>query len=401
MAIKRMPAGWLARKLDELGTVGRGKSKHRPRDDARLFGGQYPFVQTGNVKKANLYLTEHEQTYSEFGLAQSKLWDPGTLCITIAANIADTAILGMRACFPDSVVGFVADAEKADVRFIKYYIDTIRLQVRAVSHGTTQDNLSLDKLLRFDFVVPSVGTQRYIADILSAYDDLIENNTKRIKILEEMARSLYREWFVQFRFPGHEKVKLVNTAIGASPQGWRVAPLTQVFEIQYGKTLPKAEMQNTGPYPVYGAGGIIGRYTEANIESTTALITSRGAGSGTTWRARRPGFVTNNSFIIRRGDTAPFSNAAAIQLVLEHANIAAVVGGAAQPQLTIEGLSAVLTAVPPRALGARLDELIAPSIGLADTLHRANEGLSATRDILLPRLISGEIDVSSLPDPAA
>ena len=100
---------WNPRTLDELGDVRRGRSRHRPRDAQHLYGGPYPFVQTADVKHAQLYLTEYSQTYSEAGLAQSRLWEAGTLCITIAANIADTAILGIEACFPASVIGFVAE----------------------------------------------------------------------------------------------------------------------------------------------------------------------------------------------------------------------------------------------------------------------------------------------------
>ncbi|MFM9100653.1 MAG: restriction endonuclease subunit S, partial [Cyanobium sp.] len=96
---------WRPAKLDELGHVGRGRSRHRPRNANFLYGGPYPFFQTGDIKAANCYLTEFSQTYSEAGLAQSKLWQPGTLCITIAANIAESAILGIPGCFPDSVVG--------------------------------------------------------------------------------------------------------------------------------------------------------------------------------------------------------------------------------------------------------------------------------------------------------
>jgi len=110
---------WQKVKLNELGFVGRGKSRHRPRNAAFLYGGLYPFFQTGDIKAAGLYLKEYTQTYSEEGLAQSKLWEPGTLCITIAANIAESAILGIKGCFPDSIVGFIADPQKADVRFIK------------------------------------------------------------------------------------------------------------------------------------------------------------------------------------------------------------------------------------------------------------------------------------------
>ena len=104
------PVDWTPFRLDDLGFVGRGRSRHRPRDDESLYGGVYPFFQTGDIKAATLYLTEYSQTYNEKGLAQSRLWQPGTVCITIAANIAETAILGIPGCFPDSVVGFVPDA---------------------------------------------------------------------------------------------------------------------------------------------------------------------------------------------------------------------------------------------------------------------------------------------------
>ena len=137
-------------------------------------------------------------------MAQSKLWEPGTLCITIAANIADTAILGVRGCFPDSVVGFVADPGKADVRYVKYYMDTLQSRMQGVSRGTTQDNLSLEKLLGFELLVPPLGEQHRIAGVLGSYDELIENNLRRIQILDEMSRALFREWFVDSRPPGKQ-----------------------------------------------------------------------------------------------------------------------------------------------------------------------------------------------------
>jgi type I restriction enzyme S subunit len=230
---------WTHKKLDELGFVGRGKSKHRPRNDPSLYGGTYPFIQTGEVKSADLYISGHTQTYNEKGLAQSKLWEPQTLLITIAANIAETAILKIKACFPDSIVGFIADPAESDVRFIKYSIDAMKLRMQSISRGTTQDNLSLDKLLSFDFHAPGVKTQRKIAAILSAYDDLIENNTRRIKILEEMAQALYREWFVHFRIPGHEKVKMVPSPIGTVPKGWDVKPITDAVAVSPRTVVPK------------------------------------------------------------------------------------------------------------------------------------------------------------------
>ena len=122
--------------LDQLGSVSRGRSRHRPRDAEFLYGGSYPFVQTGDVKKAGLYLRDFEQTYSEAGLAQSKLWPVGTLCITIAANIAETSILDIEACFPDSVIGFIAEPEKADARFVKYLFDAaLKMRFQSFTQG--------------------------------------------------------------------------------------------------------------------------------------------------------------------------------------------------------------------------------------------------------------------------
>ncbi|HYG22535.1 MAG TPA: restriction endonuclease subunit S [Verrucomicrobiae bacterium] len=149
-----IPQGWEWRELNELGFLGRGKSRHRPRNEASLYGGPYPFFQTGDIKEARIFLRSHTQTYGEAGLAQSKLWQPGTLCITIAANIGETAILAKTGCIPDSVVGFVPDLEKSDAFYVKMYLESIKQQMQNVSRGTTQDNLSVEKLLGFRVLTP-------------------------------------------------------------------------------------------------------------------------------------------------------------------------------------------------------------------------------------------------------
>ena len=221
---------WDYKTLDELGEISRGKSKHRPRNDPSLFGGAYPFIQTADVKNAEFYLTEYSETYNEKGLQQSKLWPKGTLCITIAANIADTAILGIDACFPDSIMGFIPYSDKANVKFIKYAFDILQKDCKQISQGAAQDNLSWEKLSTIKFPAPPIEIQNKIASVLSAYDDLIENNRHQIKLLEEAARRLYREWFVDFRFPGHEQVQIVDGV----PEGWEKKKLTDIADIQYG-----------------------------------------------------------------------------------------------------------------------------------------------------------------------
>lgn len=218
--------------LDKLGSVSRGKSKHRPRNDKTLFGGKYPFIQTADVKAAGLYLTEYNETYSDKGLAQSKLWPAGTLCITIAANIADTTILGIDACFPDSVMGFIPYEGVSNVKFVKYAFDILQRDCKKISQGTAQDNLSWKKLSTIKFPAPDIEIQDRIVSVLSVYDDLIENNQKQIKLLEEAAQRLYKEWFVNLRFPGYEDVKIVDGV----PEGWTYKRVEEFGEVTTGKT---------------------------------------------------------------------------------------------------------------------------------------------------------------------
>lgn len=228
--------------LDKLGSVSRGKSKHRPRNDKSLFGGKYPFIQTADVKAAGLYLTEYTETYSDKGLAQSKLWPAGTLCITIAANIADTTILGIDACFPDSVMGFVPYEGVSNVKFVKYAFDILQRDCKKISQGTAQDNLSWKKLSTIKFPAPDIEVQDRIVNILSVYDDLIENNQKQIKLLEEAAQRLYKEWFVDLHFPGYEDVNIVDGV----PEGWNKQKISDLGEIVTGKTPLTAKEQYYG-----------------------------------------------------------------------------------------------------------------------------------------------------------
>lgn len=217
--------------LDKLGSVSRGKSKYRPRNDKTLFGGKYPFIQTADVKAAGLYLIEYTETYNDKGLAQSKLWPAGTLCITIAANIADTTILGIDACFPDSVMGFIPFDGVSNVKFVKYAFDILQRDCKKISQGTAQDNLSWKKLSTIKFPSPDIEIQNKIVSILSVYDDLIENNKKQIKLLEEAAQRLYKEWFVDLRFPGYEDVEVIDGV----PVSWKKVSLTEIAPILTGK----------------------------------------------------------------------------------------------------------------------------------------------------------------------
>ena len=142
-----LPQGWTWARFPELGEFGRGKSKHRPRNEPKLFNpGIYPLVQTGEVARANNVIDEYHSKYSEAGLAQSKMWPAGTLCITIAANIADSAMLGFDACFPDSVVGFIPCEPLSDTRYFLAFMKTARENLLKFAPSTAQKNINLEIL---------------------------------------------------------------------------------------------------------------------------------------------------------------------------------------------------------------------------------------------------------------
>lgn len=154
---------WEKYKFNELGTLERGRSKHRPRNDPKLFGGKYPFIQTGDVARSGMYITEHTQTLSEVGAEQSKLFPKGTLCITIAANIGDVSILTYDCCFPDSVVGFTPN-ERTLSEYIYYLMSTLQREIEANAPATAQKNINLRILNDLQLDIPSVAEQTQIVN---------------------------------------------------------------------------------------------------------------------------------------------------------------------------------------------------------------------------------------------
>lgn len=381
---------WEYKTLDQLGTVSRGKSKHRPRNDPKLFGGKYPFIQTADVKNADYYITKYSDTYNESGLAQSKLWDKGTLCITIAANIADTGVLAFPACFPDSIMGFVPFEGVANTRFIKYCFDRLQRDCKQISQGTAQDNLSWEKLSTIKFCIPEYKEQCRIADILSAYDDLIENNQKQIKLLEEAAQRLYKEWFVDLRFPGHENTKIVDGV----PEGWRISSIYDVFDIKYGKNLPTSKITKAGQYPVYGASGVIGYYNEKNCDDYATLVTSRGNGSGDVFRTHhKQSYITNNSFIARRNNKNSFiENEFTFQL-FSNTDFKKLCTGSAQPQLTNSSIQKIKILLPNRQLIEKYQRCTIEMSEKQEALYQEQRALTQARNRLLPKLMNGTVEV--------
>lgn len=179
-----LPEGWVWCRLGDIGLFERGKSKHRPRNDTSLFqNGIYPFVQTGDVarSKNNGYqIKTYEKCYNEKGLRQSRLWDKGTLCITIAANIAETGFLSMKACFPDSVVGFTSLVEGDLSNYVRYFIDATQNEIQRFAPATAQKNINLGIINQLIFPLPPLKEVDYITthveQLFSKIDQIKEIN---------------------------------------------------------------------------------------------------------------------------------------------------------------------------------------------------------------------------------
>ena len=396
---------WKYMTLDKMGVVARGKSKHRPRNDARLFGGKYPFIQTGDIGAAGLYVTSYSQTYNEEGLAQSKLWDKDTLCITIAANIADTALLAFPACFPDSIMGFIPKKDVSNVRFVKYCFDILKKYCQQISKGTTQDNLSWKKLSTIKFPCPPIEIQNSIATILSRYDSLIENYQKQIKLLEEAAQRLYKEWFVDLHFPGHENTKIVDGV----PEGWEKKKVREIGKVITGKTPSTAKKEyyggqipfitipdmHTGIYPTssqflsdLGANSQSGKFIPANSLMVSCIGT---AGLVCITKEECQTNQQINSLVLNDNSLLYYMYNTFLSLKEHLYNIGS--NGATMTNVNKSKFESIEILIPNNSISNLYNKAVEQSFRGIKTLSSQIRLLTEARDRLLPKLMSGEIAV--------
>jgi type I restriction enzyme S subunit len=227
--------------------------------------------------------------------------------------------------------------------------------------------------------------------VLSAYDDLIENNTRRIAILEEMAQAIYREWFVNFRFPGHEKVKLINSPLGKIPEGWKIGRLDDVLVLQRGFDLPVGQRLE-GNVPVYAATGIVGTHNEAKVKGP-GVLTGRSGSLGTVTYIHEDHWLLNTALWVKE-----FKKPSPIFAfyTLRSINFSSFNSGAAVPTLNRNDIHGLPTLLPADDIVVAFHQVECPLFDAVRTLRKKNEVLRTTRDLLLPKLMSGQLDVEEL-----
>jgi type I restriction enzyme S subunit len=261
----------------------------------------------------------------------------------------------------------------------------IRRGLIAYGGGTNISNLNQDILNALEVPLPSPQMQRRIAGILSAYDDLIENGRLRIRILETVARSLYQEWFVNFRFPGHDTVRRVPSALGKIPEGWGVRKLGEVITLNYGKAL-KQDERKEGSVPVFGSSGIVGHHDTALVQGPGIIVGRKGNVGSVFWSDK--GFYPIDTvyfvssqlplrFLFHDLQTKHFLN-----------------NDSAVPGLNRTQAYSLETLIPPELMQTRFSRIADDLHHAANILDGQIQNLLQTRDLLLPRLLSGQVSLA-------
>ena len=363
---------WETKKLSELGVFARGKSKHRPRNDERLFeGGGYPLVQTGEIKDANLYIRHHEQEYGDFGLKQSKLWNTGTLCITIAANIAETAILAYPMCFPDSIVGFSANHEKSSEKFMYYIFEYIIKSIQNAATGSIQDNINIDYLTSLDFKVPSKKYQDEMVMLLSAIDEKILLNCEINDNLSAMAYDIYMHNF--FSKKPNAKLKDILTEAEKSA-------------IQVGE----AKTSN-GEYPFFTSGATILKWNEPFVDGRNCFLNT-GGNADVKFYVGKAAYSTDTWSISAKSEMSDYLYLMLFSIKPELDQ--KFFQGTGLKHLQKPLLKDRPIYVPEKLELEAFNRQVMPMFDIISENTRENQQLTSLRDWLLPMLMNGQATIS-------
>ena len=255
------------------------------------------------------------------------------------------------------------------------------------SHGATMASLNQDILRQIRLPGLPLDAQDAVIEVLGSIDDLIENNRRRVAVLEEMARAIYHEWFVRFRYPGHEDVPLVDSPLGPIPEGWRAVTIGEVLELRYGKALKKDDRKG-GSVAVVSSAGVVGWHDESFVDGPTIIVGRKGNVGSVTWVD---------------GDSWPIDTAYFVDTDLPLRYVAEQLRGteflnthAAVPGLSREQAYSRPFLRPPLDLMEGYEEAAGDLATEASTLQMASLALARLRDLLLPKLVTGQVDVSSL-----
>lgn len=410
-----------SRKTSRIGNIGKvvtGKTPSTAMPD--YFGADYPFL-TPTDMRGNKWARATERGLSTAGAATLRSRIPaGSVAVSCIGWQMGKAVLTDRPTYTNQQINTIIPNSGFDAEYLYYYFATRREELLSIgaAGGVRTPIINKSSFEAMEVELPALRCQRSIASILCAYDDLIENNTRRIAILEEMARRLYEEWFVRFRFPGHEGVRMVESELGLVPEGWDFAAVQDVMETHGGGTPSKTE-------PNYWTDGQVNWYSPTDLTraktvfagASSSKITDLGL-SKSSAKLFPPMSVMMTSRatlgVIAVNTTAASTNQGFITCIpserfplwllyhwlKENAGIFEnLATGATFKEITKGVFRKIELLVPPLEMSKAFELSVGPMMSLVLQLELKNANLRTTRDLLLPKLISGELDVSTLAEP--
>ncbi len=350
---------------------------------AAFWDGGVPWITPKDLAGYELrYISSGERDISEEGLQHSsaRLIPQDTVLLTTRAPIGYVALAGTPLATNQGFKNLVCKPEVAVPSFVYYLLKHNTKLLESHATGATFKELSGTRLKMIEFQFPDVDVQTRVASVLSAYDDLIENNNRRIQLLEESARLLYQEWFVRLRFPGYEHTSIVEGV----PEGWGKTLLGEFVILNYGKAL-KADERIDGPFPVYGSSGIVGTHEKALTQGPGIIVGRKGNVGSVYW-------CSKNFYPI---DTVYFIDSESSNLYLYYAirHMHFISTDVAVPGLNRNFAYSRPLLLPSKSMLRSFLDVVSPLHEQIDKLDEMNQKLKSARDLLLPRLMSGEIVV--------
>lgn len=400
---------WKPLRLGDYSKIGRGSSPRPIKDQAYFEEGTIPWIKIADATSSFKYIYETRQYVNEYGASFSRKLPPESLIVAASGTLGFAIFLGVEGCVHDGWLYFQdIDENHLDKQFLYYLLNTLTSSFNSFSYGAAIQNINTTILRNTIFNCPPLLTQKKTAAILSAYDDLIENNNQRIVLLEQAAEEIYREWFVRMRFPGWETAKFEKGV----PVGWNVKQLKSLAK-HNRKSLRKGQDVDYINY-VDIASVTTHRINEikvlpfANAPSRARRIVQHG---DIIWSTVRPAnrayclilnpaenLIVSTGFVtLTPKPKIPFSYlylAVTTNAFVEH--IANVAKGAAYPAASVDDFEKSALLVPSEVLLENFDRRCTPLFMQCDTLQEKNTKLQQARNLLLSRLISGKLPVDEL-----
>lgn len=375
----------------------------------------HPWVKSSELRDRHIGATEEQIT--DLGLQNSaaKLLPPETILVAMyGATAGRVGLLGVEAALNQAICALVPDRDRVDPVFLFH---TLRSQYEVLAGkaaGAAQQNLNAGIVKAFRLRVPSVLTQSRIAAVLATFDELIEINERRIELLEDLARLLYREWFVHFRFPGHKDVEFVDSELGPIPEGWEARHLSDVVTTQYGLTT-SASKETVGPKFLRGMD--INKRSFVNWEEVPFcsaeeddvekfgvdvgdVLVVRMADPGKVGIVERPVEAVFASYLVRFRSVNPSVPPYLLFHFLDSSRYQTWISGSSTGSTRKSASAAVLTepvmAIPPSDIATRFESKVGPLRSALTSLVELSAALERARDLLLPRLVTGKLDISDI-----